>query len=78
MRYFMAIFGALVGAGLIAFFVGIPVADWAVSQQRFQNPIQADDMHMWVYLGCMLAGLIGGWMLGWGVGTRFENDDLDL
>jgi len=78
MRYLFAILGAVLGTGLVAFYVGVPVADWAVAKQSFGNPIEADDMHMWVYLGSMLCGLIAGWALGWGLGARFEGSEPDV
>ena len=78
MRYLFAILGAILGAGLVAFFVGSPVADWAVTKQNFGDPIEVDRMHMWIFLATMLAGLLSGWALGWGIGGRFEAEEPDV
>ena len=78
MRYLIAIICAIVVAGLAANFIGSPLASWAVARMSFESPVAADDMHGWIYLGTMAAGLVLGGGLGWGLGTRIKDEELDI
>ena len=78
MRYVVAILCALVGAGLAATLIGPPLAGWAVDHMTFVSPVAADDMHGWIYLGSMAAGLVLGWVLGWALGSRIKEEELDI
>jgi len=78
MRYGVAIICAIIGAGLAATLLGSPLASWAVSNMSFNSPVAADDMHGWIYLGSMAAGVILGWMLGWAIGGRLKEEELDI
>lgn len=65
MRYVVAMVFAVVGAGLAAVFLSPQVADWVVYHRAFESPDDADSLHMAVYLGANVVGLIIGWLVGW-------------
>jgi hypothetical protein len=67
MRYVVAMVFAVIGAGLAAVFASPQVADWVVLHQSFDSPDAADSMHMLVYMGSNVAGLLVGWLVGWTV-----------
>ncbi len=68
MRYLVAMVFAVIGAALAALLVSSQVADWAVLQQTFESPDDADSMHMAVYMASNATGLVLGWIIGWMVG----------
>lgn len=65
MRYVVAMVFAAIGFGLAAVFLSSHVADWVVSHLGFESPDDADNMHMMVYIGANVAGLLIGWLVGW-------------
>jgi len=68
MRYVVAMVFAVIGAALASVFLSSQVADWVVLRQSFESPDDADSMHMLVYMGANVAGLILGWLVGWTIG----------
>jgi len=67
MRYVVAMAFAVIGAALAAVFASSQVADWVVLHQSFESPDDADSMHMLVYMGSNVVGLLIGWLVGWTV-----------
>jgi hypothetical protein len=67
MRYVVAMVFAVIGAVLAAVFASSQLADWVVLHQSFESPDDADSMHMLVYMGSNVVGLIIGWLAGWTV-----------
>jgi hypothetical protein len=65
MRYVVAMVFAFIVAALATIFVGSSVADWVVSRQSFESSDDAENLHMLVFIGTNVAGLIVGWLLGW-------------
>jgi uncharacterized membrane protein YbjE (DUF340 family) len=72
MRYVVAMVVAIIGAALAAVFLSSHVADWVVAHQTFESPDGADSMHMLAYMATNVAGLIVGWLLGWGITVPSE------
>jgi len=68
MRYVVAIFFAIVGAGLAMYFLSGPVADWAALQFKYDSSDEAENVNQLVYMLVNLFGLIIGWTIGWIVG----------
>jgi len=67
MRYVVAMVFAVIGAALAAVLASSQVADWVVLHQSFESPDAADSMHMLVYMGSNVVGLLIGWLVGWTV-----------
>jgi len=67
MRYVVAMAFAVIGAALAAVLASSQVADWVVLHQSFESPDDADSMHMLVYMGSNVVGLLIGWLVGWTV-----------
>ena len=65
MRYVVAMVFAVVGFGLAAVFLSSQAADWVLARRGFESPDDADNMHMLVYIGTNVAGLVVGWLVGW-------------
>ncbi len=65
MRYVVAMVFAFVGAALATVFLGSSVADWVVSRQSFESSDDAENLHMLVFVGTNVAGLLVGWLVGW-------------
>jgi hypothetical protein len=65
MRYVVAMVFALIGFGLAAVFLSSQAADWVLARQGFESPDDADNMHMMVYIGTNVLGLVVGWLVGW-------------
>jgi hypothetical protein len=68
MRYVVAMVFAFIGAAFAIIFLSSSVADWVVAQQSFESPDDADNLHMLVFIGTNVAGLLIGWMVGWVIG----------
>jgi membrane associated rhomboid family serine protease len=56
---------AFIGAALATLFISSSVADWVVARQSFDSSDDAENLHMLVFIGTNVAGLIVGWLLGW-------------
>ena len=65
MRYVVAMVFAFIGAALATLFVSSSVADWVVARQSFESSDDAENLHMLVFIGTNVAGLIVGWLVGW-------------
>jgi membrane associated rhomboid family serine protease len=65
MRYVVAMVFAFIGAALATLFISSSVADWVVARQSFDSSDDAENLHMLVFIGTNVAGLIVGWLLGW-------------
>jgi membrane associated rhomboid family serine protease len=65
MRYVVAMVFAFIIAALTTIFVGSSVADWVVARQTFESSDDAENLHMLVFVGTNIGGLIVGWLLGW-------------
>lgn len=65
MRYVVAMVFAFIAAALATLFVSSSVADWVVARQSFESSDDAENLHMLVFIGTNVAGLIVGWLLGW-------------
>jgi phosphate/sulfate permease len=65
MRYVVAMVFAFIGAALATLFISSSVADWIVARQSFESSDDAENLHMLVFIGTNVAGLIVGWLLGW-------------
>ncbi len=65
MRYVVAMVFAFIGAALATLFVSSSVADWVVARQSFESSDDAENLHMLLFIGTNVAGLIVGWLLGW-------------
>ena len=65
MRYVISMILAAIGFALAAFFVSSEVANWVVNRLTFESPDDADNLHMAVWIGTNVAGLIVGWLVGW-------------
>lgn len=65
MRYVVAMVFAFIGAALATLFVSSSVADWVVAHQSFESSDDAENLHMLLFIGTNVAGLIVGWLLGW-------------
>jgi membrane associated rhomboid family serine protease len=65
MRYVVAMVFAFIGAALATLFISSSVADWVVARQSFESSDDAENLHMLVFIGTNVAGLIVGWLLGW-------------
>ena len=65
MRYVVAMVFAFIGAALAIIFLSSSVADWVVAHKSFESPDDADNLHMLVFIGTNVAGLIVGWLVGW-------------
>jgi len=65
MRYVVAMVFAVIGAALTSVFLSSQVANWVVLHLSFDSPDDADSLHMLVYMGSNVAGLIVGWLVGW-------------
>lgn len=65
MRYVVAMVFAFIGAALATLFISSSVADWVVARQSFESSDDAENLHMLVFVGTNVAGLIVGWLLGW-------------
>jgi membrane associated rhomboid family serine protease len=65
MRYVVAMVFAFIFAAVAILFFSSPVADWVVSHQSFESSDDADNLHMLVFIGTNVAGLIVGWLAGW-------------
>ncbi len=68
MRYVIAMIFAFAGATLATLFLGSTVANWVVNHLSFESPDDADNLHMLVFVGTNVAGLLIGWLVGWVVG----------
>lgn len=65
MRYVVAMVFAFIVAAIATIFVSSSVADWVVASQSFESSDDAENLHMLVFIGTNIAGLIIGWLLGW-------------
>jgi hypothetical protein len=65
MRYVVAMVFAFIGAALATLFISSSVADWVVARQSFESSDDAENLHMLLFIGTNVAGLIVGWLLGW-------------
>jgi membrane associated rhomboid family serine protease len=65
MRYVVAMVFAFIGAALAIIFLSSSVADWVVAHQSFESSDDAENLHMLVFIGANVAGLIVGWLVGW-------------
>jgi hypothetical protein len=65
MRYVVAMVFAFIVAAIATIFVSSSVADWVVANQSFESSDDAENLHMLVFIGTNIAGLIIGWLLGW-------------
>ena len=65
MRYVVAMVFAFISAALATLFISSSVADWVVARQSFESSDDAENLHMLVFIGTNVAGLIVGWLLGW-------------
>jgi hypothetical protein len=65
MRYLVAILFAIVGAALAFIFLSGPLADWVVSQQKFDSSDDAESLNQMAFMAVNLLGLIVGWTIGW-------------
>ncbi|HEY8246511.1 MAG TPA: hypothetical protein VIG38_04425 [Hyphomicrobium sp.] len=65
MRYVVAMVFAFIGTALATLFISSSVADWVVARQSFDSSDDAENLHMLVFIGTNVAGLIVGWLLGW-------------
>jgi phosphate/sulfate permease len=74
MRYFIAIILAIICAGAAMQLAGSHVADAVAGSMTFESSDDAENVHMWAYLGTSLLGLIVGWTIGWAIGGRFDNN----
>ncbi len=68
MRYVVAMVFAFIFAAVAILFFSSPVADWVVSHQAFESSDDAENLHMLVFIGTNVAGLIVGWLMGWVIG----------
>jgi hypothetical protein len=68
MRYVVAMVFAFIGAALAIVFLSSSVADWVVARMTFDSPDGADNLHMLVFIGSNVVGLLIGWMVGWVIG----------
>jgi membrane associated rhomboid family serine protease len=68
MRYVIAMVFAFIGAAFATLFLGSSVADWVVGRLSFESPDEADNLHMLVFIGTNVAGLLVGWLMGWIIG----------
>lgn len=73
MRYVVAIIFAFICAAAAMQLAGAPVADAVAGSMSFESSDDAENVHMWAYLGTSFLGLILGWTIGWAIGGRFEN-----
>ena len=44
------------------------MADWVVAQKSFESSDDAENLHMLVFIGTNVGGLIVGWLVGWVIG----------
>lgn len=65
MRYLVAMIFAVIGAAVAVLFIGSQAADWVVAHQSFDSSDDAENLHMMVFVGCLMGGLIVGWLAGW-------------
>ena len=65
MRYVVAMVFAFIGAALATLFISSSVADWVVARQSFESSDDAENLHMLVFIGINVPGLIVGWLVGW-------------
>lgn len=65
MRYLVAMIFAVIGAAVAVLFIGAQAADWVVAHQAFDSSDAAENLHMMVFVGCLMGGLIVGWLAGW-------------
>jgi hypothetical protein len=65
MRYVVAMVFAFIFAAIATLFFSSSVADWVVSRQSFESSDDAENLHMLVFIGTNVAGLIVGWLAGW-------------
>jgi predicted lysophospholipase L1 biosynthesis ABC-type transport system permease subunit len=70
MRYVIAALVAVVFALAATYFVSTPIASAIMQQWLFQDPDTAARLHVLVFLGSNLVGLIFGWFVGWKLGGR--------
>ena len=68
MRYVIAMIFAFIVAALTIVFLGSSVADYVVSRLSFESPDDADNLHMLVFVGTIVVGLLIGWLMGWVIG----------
>jgi hypothetical protein len=69
MRYVISMVFAAAGFALAAYFLSSQVADWVVNRLSFESPDDADSLHMAVWIGFNVVGMLIGWLVGWVVGT---------
>lgn len=75
MRYLIAIVSAIAVALGVTIYVSSPIASWVVRQFAFDSPDGVADLHALVFMAVNIAGLIFGWIVGWGIGGAFERDN---
>lgn len=77
MRFFLALAGAVVCALLTSMFLANGVASWVVRQFAFESPDQVSDLHVSVFMGINVLGLLVGWLAGFAIGKALSDPTAD-
>ena len=75
MRYLLAMVLAAAAALAATLTISAPLASFVVNMFTFESPDQVSNLEDAVFMATGLAALILGFVIGWAVGGRFEEDD---